>query len=40
MVLNKDYVWESINIVVKCIVHIHNTAELKAYWLLVCISFL
>ena len=26
---------ERINMVIKCIVHMHITAELKAYWLLV-----
>ena len=36
---NREYLsghrWERINMVVKCIVHMHITAELKAYWLLV-----
>ena len=34
---NKEYMsglgWEGINFVVKCIVYIRITAELKAYWL-------
>ena len=36
---NKEYIsghrWERIDMVVKWMVHIHVTAELKAYWLLV-----
>ena len=34
---NKEYIsghkWERINKVGKCILHMHITAELKAYWL-------
>ena len=30
---------ERINMLVKCIVHMHITAKLKAYWLLISFSF-
>ena len=35
----KEYIngqkWERLNMVAKCIVHMHITAQLKAYWILV-----
>ena len=39
---NREYIschrLERINMVIKCIVHMHITAELKAYWLLAVIT--
>ena len=39
MLPKKEYIigykWERVNVFAECIVHMHITAELKAYWLLV-----